>query len=49
MNRLGATGAAAAAGAADATGQGDVQLTLLFRDGRTWLGPFPIAPAPKLF
>ena len=27
----------------------DVQLTLLFRDGRTWLGPFPIAPAPKLF
>lgn len=49
VNRLGATGAAAAAGAADATGQGDVQLTLLFRDGRTWLGPFPIAPAPKLF
>ncbi|WP_154726830.1 DUF2125 domain-containing protein, partial [Brevundimonas mediterranea] len=39
----------AAAGAADAAGREDVALTLVFRDGRTWLGPFPLAPAPKLF
>lgn len=46
VNRAGAAGAAAAAGA-----QGDrpMDLVLLFRDGRTWLGPFALAPAPKLF
>lgn len=27
----------------------DVNLSLAFRDGRSWLGPFPLAPAPKLF
>lgn len=48
-NRVGAAGAAAAAGAAQATGNEDIALTLVFRDGRTWLGPFPLAPAPKLF
>ena len=26
-----------------------VELELIFRDGRTYLGAFPIAPAPKLF
>ncbi|OYW92511.1 MAG: hypothetical protein B7Z13_09695, partial [Caulobacterales bacterium 32-67-6] len=49
VNRAGAAGAAAAAGAAEAAGREDVALTLVFRDGRTWLGPFPLAPAPKLF
>ena len=49
VNRVGAAGAAAAAGAADAARREDVALTLVFRDGRTWLGPFPLAPAPKLF
>jgi len=49
VNRIGAAGAAAAAGAADAAGREDMALTLTFRDGRTWLGPFPLAPAPKLF
>lgn len=53
VNRIGAAGAVAAAGAAQATGQATGQaqtpLTLVFRDGRTWLGPFPLAPAPKLF
>ena len=53
VNRIGAAGAAAAAGAAQAagmaTGQEQLPLTLVFRDGRTWLGPFPLAPAPKLF
>jgi hypothetical protein len=46
VNRAGAAGAAAAAGV-----QGDrpMDLVLLFRDGRTWLGPFALAPAPKLF
>ncbi|HYC75136.1 DUF2125 domain-containing protein [Brevundimonas sp.] len=46
VNRVGAAGAAAAAGV-----QGDrpVDLVLLFRDGRTWLGPFALAPAPRLF
>lgn len=46
VNRVGAAGAAAAAGV-----QGDrpVDLILRFRDGRTWLGPFALAPAPKLF
>ena len=44
---------AAAAGAATATAlTGDtsaVSLPLVFRNGRTWLGPFALAPAPKLF
>jgi len=44
---------AAAAGAATATAlTGDtsaVSLPIVFRDGRTWLGPFALAPAPKLF
>lgn len=46
VNRVAAAGAAAAASA-----QGDrpMDLTLRFRDGRTWLGPFALAPAPKLF
>jgi hypothetical protein len=48
-NRVGAAGAAAVAGAAQATEGETVPLTLVFRDGRTWLGPFPLAPAPKLF
>ena len=38
-----------AAGAAQAAGGEEVPLTLVFRDGRTWLGPFALAPAPKLF
>lgn len=46
VNRVAAAGAAAAAGA-----QGDrpMDLVLRFRDGRTWLGPFALAPAPRLF
>ena len=44
VDRLGAAGAAAATAVT-----GDVDLTIVFRDGRTWLGPFPLAPAPKLF
>ncbi|GAA0870559.1 hypothetical protein GCM10009116_23960 [Brevundimonas basaltis] len=46
VNRVGAAGAAAAAGV-----QGDrpMDLVLIFNDGRTWLGPFALAPAPKLF
>ncbi|HZW15226.1 MAG TPA: DUF2125 domain-containing protein [Brevundimonas sp.] len=50
--RSGAVNRAAAAGAAAAaTVQGDrpIDLTLRFSDGRTWLGPFALAPAPKLF
>lgn len=46
VNRVGATGAAAAASVGDERG---VDLTIRFRDGRTWLGPFALAPAPKLF
>ncbi|MFN3669943.1 MAG: DUF2125 domain-containing protein [Brevundimonas sp.] len=46
VNRVGAAGAAAAAGAA---GERPVDLVVEFRDGRTWLGPFALAPAPKLF
>jgi hypothetical protein len=46
VNRLGAAGAAAAAGA---SGDRGVDLVIQFRDGRTWLGPFALAPAPKLF
>lgn len=48
-NRVGAAGAAATAGAAQAAGRESMTLTVVFRDGRAWLGPFPIAPAPKLF
>ncbi len=47
VNRVGAAGAVAAT--AVTGGGGDVDLTLMFRDGRTWLGPFALAPAPKLF
>jgi len=46
VNRVGAAGAAAATAAG---GNRDVALTIEFRDGRTWLGPFPLSPAPKLF
>jgi hypothetical protein len=41
--------AAAAAGAAAVAERAPVSLTLEFRDGRTWLGPFTLAPAPRLF
>jgi len=44
VDRVGALGAAAATAAT-----GGRSLTLVFRDGRTWLGPFALAPAPKLF
>lgn len=46
VNRVAAAGAAAAAGV-----QGDrpIDLVVQFRDGRTWLGPFALSPAPKLF
>ncbi|CAN5302694.1 hypothetical protein BH09PSE1_BH09PSE1_04030 [soil metagenome] len=47
VNQVGAAGAAAAS--AVTGGQGNVDLTLLFRDGRTFLGPFALAPAPRLF
>lgn len=46
VNRAGAAGAAMAAGA---EGEEGVDLVIQFRDGRTWLGPFALAPAPKLF
>ena len=46
VNRMGAAGAAAAA---SAQGERPVDLTIVFRDGRTWLGPFALSPAPKLF
>ncbi|MBA4803585.1 MAG: DUF2125 domain-containing protein [Brevundimonas sp.] len=46
VNRAGAAGAAAAAAAA---GDRPVDLVVRFEDGRTWLGPFALAPAPKLF
>lgn len=52
----GAVDRAAAARAAAATPQGGtsendqgVELAILFRDGRTYLGPFALAPAPQLF
>ena len=41
--------AAAAAGAAAVAERAPVSLVLEFRDGRTWLGPFTLAPAPRLF
>lgn len=43
VNRIGAAGAAVAAAGAPR------ELVVDFRDGRTWLGPFALAPAPKLF
>jgi hypothetical protein len=46
VNRVGATGAAAAAAV---SGDRGVDLVIRFREGRTWLGPFALAPAPKLF
>ena len=46
VNRLGAAGAAAATAV---RGDDDMALELTFRDGRTFLGPFAIVPAPKLF
>ncbi len=46
VNRAGAVGAAAATAV---NGDRPVDLTLSFRDGRTWLGPFALAPAPRLF
>lgn len=46
VNRAGAVGAAAAAAAA---GDRPVDLVLRFDRGRTWLGPFALAPAPRLF
>lgn len=46
VDRVGAAGAAAAA---TASGDRGVDLVIRFRDGRTWLGPFALAPAPKLF
>jgi len=50
VNPVGAAGAAAASAAQGAAGgRDDVDLTLVFRDGRTFLGPFALAPAPKLF
>lgn len=46
VNRMGAAGAAAATAV---NGDRPTELVINFRDGRTWLGPFPLAPAPKLF
>ena len=46
VNRMGAAGAAAATAA---SGDRGVDLVIQFRDGRTWLGPFALAPAPRLF
>jgi len=43
------SGAAEAAAAAPASGEQPVDLVIQFRDGRTWLGPFALAPAPRLF
>jgi hypothetical protein len=48
VNRSGAISAAAATAGA-VNGDRPVELSLEFRDGRTWLGLFPLAPAPKLF
>ena len=50
VNPIGAAGAAAASAAQGVAGGGDaIDLTLVFRDGRTYLGPFTLAPAPRLF
>ncbi|WP_339931107.1 DUF2125 domain-containing protein [uncultured Brevundimonas sp.] len=47
VDRVAATGAATATALTGETSA--VSLPLVFRDGRTWLGPFAVAPAPKLF
>lgn len=50
VDRVGAGAAALAAGAAGAGPGGDaIDLDLVFRNGRTYLGPFTLAPAPRLF
>ncbi|MDO9078422.1 MAG: DUF2125 domain-containing protein [Brevundimonas sp.] len=46
VNRMSAAGAAAATAG---SGGRPVDLVVQFRDGRTWLGPFALAPAPRLF
>jgi len=46
VNRVGAAGAAAATAVG---GDRPLDLIVRFDDGRTWLGPFALAPAPKLF
>lgn len=46
VNRLGASGAAAATAV---RGDQAIDLVVRFDEGRTWLGPFALAPAPKLF
>lgn len=46
VNRMGATGAAAATAV---RGDQPLDLVVRFDQGRTWLGPFALAPAPKLF
>lgn len=50
VDRAAAARAAAATpqGGAGPEGQG-VELSVLFRNGRTYLGPFALAPAPQLF
>ena len=48
VNRTATVGAAAAAGASEVL-TGDVELEVEFRDGRAWMGPFNLAPAPELF
>ena len=48
VNRTATVGAAAAAGATEVL-TGDVELEVEFRDGRAWMGPFNLAPAPELF
>ena len=50
VNPVGAAGAAAASAAQGVAGGEDaIDLTLVFRDGRAFLGPFALAPAPRLF
>jgi len=46
VNTMGATGAAAATAV---RGDQPLDLVIRFERGRTWLGPFALAPAPKLF
>lgn len=48
VNRTATVGAAAAAGAGEVL-TGDVELEIQFREGRAWMGPFNLAPAPELF
>lgn len=47
INQMGAAGAAAASAVTGGGGRTDIVLE--FRNGRTWLGPFALAPAPRLF